>query len=932
MTELFSTASYVSDYPVNTSGKKREGSYTDISLDADGYDPSWDNWQQEAQAEEEFIADDADLSWVDNPEVVPLPETATLPSFCDEIKPGDRVDGWHPFLQKWVNVEVTVVNRKSFQGIGANSEVFKGLTLWQNLSPKSISAQEPESGISLQDLSSDSSSSELQKLTPTAVTSSNSGTLESPITEMSGNSQAESAPTSSLLPLPASLSQSKGNEEVLTTPETVSPPSSERSPESSLNSSQLKTFPDSLAASPDLDQGNSTLNGFSGSFTYAGTMSNGSLSPAPTLERPGVETDCLLLESPTALSSVSEDSRPAGQTALENQCRQEGAIALTDVANPAFLENGSGVDTGFTDVQDKRSAWEFLQAMESSESADQSLETPLIQELQKLPSEGSSISTASLLEEFGFIPSVYSADEEREMGDHQKTYKGWDILFSVPNGGILACIICRWDEAYQFPVGDTDEDWEFHFDYLDSDGVLSHAKKAIDSLEVQCERGREGSEAAGTEADEVLGIAPGVFNLNGCPDSGDWEPTEADESKTQLGNQGIQFSEALENGRRGTETTAGEACDRQRDSVNTVNGIANQGGIESEGRSECDAGEAQFAESVVGWASPDRSGDESVHADTERADHSPEAVRENFSVEPGEVWVDPHLIIVDQGTQSRIETDLDTVKRYAEAMREGLWNWEQKPLPIAFLAPDGSIYASDCHHRTVAATLAGKDRVLFDLRTGTLEEAILFSCKANRNHGLTLRPRDQRKQIEMFLDTRDRLPEDDERKKWGGRLIAKYLNLPESGYRTVINIMKERRERAEKISRQQEKENSTGKISLSVEQEVEQQAGSLGLRGGSSQVLPDTQPAIAPWEIDDRPFAPPAPIPVVQPSELSLEEIWELALECLEAEEFDLDPSAVVRQLRRFLIQLMDCPKTGTGKLYSFTLLTPNLMRGLKTC
>jgi hypothetical protein len=102
--------------------------------------------------------------------------------------------------------------------------------------------------------------------------------------------------------------------------------------------------------------------------------------------------------------------------------------------------------------------------------------------------------------------------------------------------------------------------------------------------------------------------------------------------------------------------------------------------------------------------------------------------------------------------------------------------------------------------------------------------------------------------------------------------------------------MKERRERAEKISRQQEKENSTGKISLSVEQEVEQQAGSLGLRGSSSQVLPDTQDAIAPWEVDDRPFASTAPIPVLQPSELSLEEIWELALDCLGCGEFDLDP------------------------------------------
>lgn len=86
------------------------------------------------------------------------------------------------------------------------------------------------------------------------------------------------------------------------------------------------------------------------------------------------------------------------------------------------------------------------------------------------------------LDKLGFVPSPYSAEQERRDNQLAGGSKGWDIYFCIPNGGICACVIVKDDCAFQFPVGDTDEDWEFHFDYLDHKGVFAHAKRAIDAI------------------------------------------------------------------------------------------------------------------------------------------------------------------------------------------------------------------------------------------------------------------------------------------------------------------------------------------------------------------------------------------------------------------------------------------------------------------
>ena len=67
------------------------------------------------------------------------------------------------------------------------------------------------------------------------------------------------------------------------------------------------------------------------------------------------------------------------------------------------------------------------------------------------------------LEMLGFSSSPYTAEEERQANKLVESYKGWDIFFNIPNGGICACILISGDKVYDFPVGDTDDDWEVRF-------------------------------------------------------------------------------------------------------------------------------------------------------------------------------------------------------------------------------------------------------------------------------------------------------------------------------------------------------------------------------------------------------------------------------------------------------------------------------------
>lgn len=75
--------------------------------------------------------------------------------------------------------------------------------------------------------------------------------------------------------------------------------------------------------------------------------------------------------------------------------------------------------------------------------------------------------------------NTFNANSERSACEFIESYKGWDILFSIPNGGILAVVLIQGDLVFQFPV--LPGMHRFSFDFSDHDGLLAHAKKAIDS-------------------------------------------------------------------------------------------------------------------------------------------------------------------------------------------------------------------------------------------------------------------------------------------------------------------------------------------------------------------------------------------------------------------------------------------------------------------
>jgi len=161
-----------------------------------------------------------------------------------------------------------------------------------------------------------------------------------------------------------------------------------------------------------------------------------------------------------------------------------------------------------------------------------------------------------------------------------------------------------------------------------------------------------------------------------------------------------------------------------------------------------------------------------------------------------DLWVSPDQLEEVSYTQIRESVDSEAIARYAELMTEEMWDFQRQPLPVLF-EHENRYLIGDGHHRIEAARKVGCDIKCEIFTAYSIEEALLYSIKAveNSNHGLPLRPKDQRKRIGMFLDLLERnipiaLPEGYQ--EWSSRAIATYLRLPESGYRTVATIRKER--------------------------------------------------------------------------------------------------------------------------------------------
>lgn len=199
-----------------------------------------------------------------------------------------------------------------------------------------------------------------QSETTIAETSSASDTSTPTSTEMYKTDLEDAEPISSQLRHLVSLSVLMEISSEPTMLETVSPLYSQQSENCSPDSQLSKMSPDCSPVEQDQGMMNPISAASLSIFPRAGTMSNGNVSAANTLQHPGAGKDSLLLRSPGALSG-SDGVRPPGKNRLENQLEKLGLIAPGEVCNPEFLETGYQLPQGYSNPAETRTALELSQ-------------------------------------------------------------------------------------------------------------------------------------------------------------------------------------------------------------------------------------------------------------------------------------------------------------------------------------------------------------------------------------------------------------------------------------------------------------------------------------------------------------------------------------------------------------------------------------------
>jgi hypothetical protein len=89
-------------------------------------------------------------------------------------------------------------------------------------------------------------------------------------------------------------------------------------------------------------------------------------------------------------------------------------------------------------------------------------------------------------------------------------------------------------------------------------------------------------------------------------------------------------------------------------------------------------------------------------------------------------------ITLDDRTQQRAgELDENIIDEYADELENG-----KEFTPIVVYCDDEKTWLADGHYRYFAAKKAEKSVIDAEIRSGTLDDAVLYSCGANGNHGL----------------------------------------------------------------------------------------------------------------------------------------------------------------------------------------------------
>ena len=111
-----------------------------------------------------------------------------------------------------------------------------------------------------------------------------------------------------------------------------------------------------------------------------------------------------------------------------------------------------------------------------------------------------------------------------------------------------------------------------------------------------------------------------------------------------------------------------------------------------------------------------------------------------------ETYVYLDQIRTDGGTQVRVELDLVTIVRYAEAMEAG----DAFP-PIVVYLDGNDRWLADGHLRVAAARHANRAKIEADVRHGSRRDAILYAVSADDENGLLRTRPDRLRAVEMML-------------------------------------------------------------------------------------------------------------------------------------------------------------------------------------
>jgi hypothetical protein len=114
-------------------------------------------------------------------------------------------------------------------------------------------------------------------------------------------------------------------------------------------------------------------------------------------------------------------------------------------------------------------------------------------------------------------------------------------------------------------------------------------------------------------------------------------------------------------------------------------------------------------------------------------------------------------IVIDAGTQPRVAIDDETVKEYAEIIKQCIKDEQPIPFPPVTIFRDatGRCVLADGFHRYAAHKLAHAKEIECEIREGDERAALLFSLGANQTHGVRRTNKDKQRAVKIAVNDPD---------------------------------------------------------------------------------------------------------------------------------------------------------------------------------